>query len=154
MVGQQHFRTYEGEYHHEAVVDEPEFSQHSGNQEIHGAQAKDGQNVGAEYDKWIRRNGEYGWNAVQGEQNVGDFNNNQGQQKGRGRSNPHAFDKKPVAIQFCGNGNDLGNLLEDKGFLGPELMVTCLQHFVGGIKQKAPKNIYAVDSVNIFVEMV
>lgn len=68
-----HFHAYEAEQQTQTVAQQPEEIGDIAEQEEEGTQAHDGEDVGEEDDVGVGGNGEYGRNAIDGKDNVGEL---------------------------------------------------------------------------------
>lgn len=80
-MGREHLEGGEGEDYSQAVVQEAEFDQEVGQEEVEGAEAHDGHDVGGVGEEGVAGDGEDGGDGVQGEDDVGDLDGDEAEEE-------------------------------------------------------------------------
>jgi len=80
-VGGEHLERGEAEDGGDAVVQKAQAGERADQDEVEGAQADDGHDVGGVSEEWIAGNGEDSGDGVEGEDDVGDLDGDEGQQE-------------------------------------------------------------------------
>jgi hypothetical protein len=81
-VDQQHLDADEHQHRGQAVLEQREAVGHVGQQEVHRAQAEDGEDVRGQHDEGIRGDGEDGRDRIDGEDQVRDLDQDQRRNRG------------------------------------------------------------------------
>lgn len=111
---QDQFHPNKAQNGHQTIFEVVEPVDHMGKEKVHRAKAQYGEYVRTEHQKGIRGYCQYGRNTVQGEQDIGKFNDHQGDEQGGGRGNMAQFDEKLLTLHMGGNGHDLSQIPIDK----------------------------------------
>ena len=82
--GQQHLDTNEDEDDAQTVLQVLKVLGHSGQREVEGTEAEDGEDVGGKHDERVAADGEYSGNGVDGKSHIGGLDDQQGNEEGGG----------------------------------------------------------------------
>ena len=122
-----HLDADEGEQHTEAVVEHPEAVGHIAQKEEERAQSHDSEDIGGIDNDRILGHRENGRNGVDGEDDVGEFDDQQHEEKRRYQPFAIFADEEVVAVAFGAHGEVLGGELHYRMVRRVYLLVTLVE---------------------------
>src|SRR5690606_27744968 len=115
-IHDQHFRSDESEDAGEAVFQVREFLLHSGEREIKGPQAENGEDVRGVDDERVLADRENGRDRIDGENQIGEFDDDQSEKEARGVT-PSVFVDEEATVMFAGrDGKEFPREANRNGF--------------------------------------
>ena len=96
----EHFDAHESKNNGEADFKVTEFVDDAGEEEVHGAESEDGEDVGGEDDKGVTRDAEDGGDGIESEDKVGEFDADEDEEEGGGHSFSVDFDEETFAVKI------------------------------------------------------
>lgn len=141
-IGQEDFAADENQNDRQCLLEINETADGGFKQEIQRPQSENGKNVAGVNDEDILRNQKDGGNAVEGENYVHGFNNQQGEKQRGDVMAPVLLKEKVFAVNFMRDVKKSGNRLVKSGFFQRHLFFRARQHhFDTGVEEESGENI-------------
>src|SRR6266446_6313171 len=136
-----HFCADKGQHKRQPHGKEAQTRQHSSQQEVHGTQAQNRENVGSISDEGILRDAENRWDGIDGQRDIRDFNHQQDQKQRRRVELPTAAHEEVLAFVVVRDAQMLACKTKNETFFWVNLFLLHKQHVNAGVHNKCAKYI-------------
>jgi hypothetical protein len=140
-VDQQHLAADEDQDDGQAVAQQVELAGHGGEQEVHGAQAEDGEHIARQHDEGIGRDGEDGRDRVDREDHVGHADQADHQQQRRGDAPTVLDGEELLAVEALADRHQPAQELERRVALQVGLLAGGPPHLDAGEQQEGAEQV-------------
>ena len=125
-----HLDTDEAKQEAQAIVEQPKTVGNIAEQEEEGTQTHDGKDVGEVDDEGVGGDGENSGDAVDGEDNVGEFDDEEDEEEGCHEAAAVFLDKEVVAFDMAAEGEEAAGEFDDGVVCGIDFFVSFVaEHF-------------------------
>ena len=128
-VAEEHFDSDEGEDETEAEFEVVEFVEDTGEGEVEGAEAENGEDIGGVDDERVPGDGEDGGDGVDGEDEVGEFDDEEGDEEWGGHEGALMADEEVAVVVVFGNGDEAAEEADDESLLRVDIGFLFDDHF-------------------------
>lgn len=116
-VAEEHFDSDEGEDKAEAELEVVELVEDTSQGEVEGAEAEDGEDIGGVDDEGVPCDSEDGGDGVDGEDEVGEFDDEKGDEEGCGHEGTLMANKEVAVVVVPGDRDEATEEADNKGLL-------------------------------------
>ncbi len=140
-VDDQHLHANKHQNHRQTVFEHREALSDPRQQEVHGAQAEDGEQVRGQHDKRIGGDREDCRDTVDGENHVAQFHQNQHQQQRGGEQHPVFTGEEALALDFIGHPQMAADPAHQRLIADAGVVLFRQRHLHAGKQQEGAKDV-------------
>lgn len=140
-VAEEHFDADEGENEAEAELQVVEFVEDTGEGEVEGAEAEDGEDIGGVDDEGVPGDSEDGGDGVDGEDEVGEFDDEEGDEERGGHEGTLLADEEVAFVVVPGDGDEAAEEADDEGLLRVDIGFLFGDHFDAGEDEEGAEDV-------------
>ena len=140
-VDDQHLHANKHQDHRQTVFEHREALSDPRQQEVHGAQAEDGEQVRGQHDKRIGGDREDCRDTVDGENHVAQFHQNQHQQQRGGEQHPVFTGEEALALDFIGHPQMAADPAHQRLIADAGVVLFRQRHLHAGKQQEGAKDV-------------
>ena len=140
-IDDQHLDTDKHQDHRQAVLQHGEALRRARQQEVHRAQAEDGEQVRGQHDERVGGHRENGRNAVHGENHVAQLNQNQHQQQRGGKQQAVLAHEEVLALDLVGHAQMAADPLHQRAIANRGAVLFRQRHFDPGEQQERAEDV-------------